>query len=101
MDTAKFRVQVEMLVSVYVDAHNAEEAEEFVLADTERQIGAGIDFVDGGGFVDSIEINDTTLESGQETFQCPNCDAWGYDVKKEFCSICDAEEEDDDVQPEV
>lgn len=92
---AKYEVVLAVMVRMFVEARNEDEARQFILEDTERQIGHGIDFVDGGGICDSIEIEVVNKESGEETFQCPNCDAWGYDVAKAFCKVCDVEEEED------
>lgn len=98
----KYAVHFDITGIIEVEAHNKEEARQIALEDT-------LDGIDGVYEVGSslmqltyIEIAGDRgedeiykLDSGIEEYQCPYCDAWGYDVKNAFCKVCDVEEEED------
>lgn len=96
-----YNVHFDIVGIMVVSARNPDEAKQIALDDTLRGIDtvvevgdclmklAYIDLAEDRGDAEIYKTSDD-----EESFQCPNCDTWGYDVKKAYCKICDAEEEE-------
>lgn len=81
------------VMSVY--ARNADEAVQIALEDTLHGIGTAVEISYTMIYIADIEVEQANkTDNVEETFQCPNCDAWGFDTIKEYCKVCDAEEEE-------
>ena len=92
-----YNVHLDITGIMVVDARNPDEAKKIALEDTLRGMDGVYEIGDAMikfDFIDVAEHEDGDamifrVGGTEETFQCPNCDAWGYDVVKAFCKVCD------------
>jgi hypothetical protein len=93
-----YNVHFNIEAIMVVNARNPQEAQEIALADTLRGVGGVYEIGDSMMLLNTIDIaedddNEPMIfktSGDEELWQCPNCDAWGYDVDKVFCKVCDA-----------